>query len=175
MRMRHTRRMLVQAVVTLLVGISVAAVGAASAGGTSKPEHLKGAEAFSFDLPAGTLCNFNYHLSLAIDYNLVVSGDGTAWVERDHQAATHTNLDSGYTLTESDSIGLHTDLVAGVQRQVGLVWHLRDPDGKIVVVHAGQVWFELTNDGSLVVDFTPNSNPDFAAVICPALGGQTAS
>jgi len=32
--------------------------------------------------------------------------------------------------------------------------------------------FDLTTGD--VVSFTPNINPDFAAVICPALGGQPA-
>jgi hypothetical protein len=41
-----------------------------------------------------------------------------------------------------------------------------------VVVHSGQDIFD-TNTGELV-KVTPNDNPDFAAVICPALGGSPA-
>lgn len=56
---------------------------------------------------------------------------------------------------------------------VGLNWHLRTPDGKLVVVQAGQAVFD-TNTGELL-KITPALNPDGAAVICPALGGHPAS
>jgi hypothetical protein len=55
---------------------------------------------------------------------------------------------------------------------VALVWHLRDPSGKLVVVQAGQLLFDI-NTGELL-KATPNLNPSQAAVICPALGGQPA-
>ena len=53
---------------------------------------------------------------------------------------------------------------------VGLFWHLRTPAGKVVVVHAGQTVLD-TATGEFV-KLTPNSAPDLAAVICPALGGS---
>jgi hypothetical protein len=83
--------------------------------------------------------------------------------------ATHANMDTGFVLTETDH---YSDHIAsdGVIKEVGIVWHLRNADGQIVVVHAGQLVF---NPGTgEILKFTPNINPDFAAVICPALGGQ---
>ena len=84
---------------------------------------------------------------------------------------THTNLDTGYVLTELDHVTVTFDNVAGTQKQVGIFWHLRDASGKIVLVQAGQVVFDASGD---VIKVTPNFNPDFAAVACPALGGQPA-
>ncbi len=80
---------------------------------------------------------------------------------------THANLDTGYTLIErlSYNITFYEDS----DRTVGLVWHLRDADGKMQVVQAGQVTF--SEDG---VRHTPGINPNFSEVVCPALGGNPA-
>ena len=83
--------------------------------------------------------------------------------------ATHTNVDTGFVLTETDYFS--DQFRAGQEKVVGIQWHLRTPDGKLIVVHAGNLVLSSTGD---VVSFTPNINPDFAAVICPALGGQPA-
>jgi hypothetical protein len=85
---------------------------------------------------------------------------------------THTNLDTGYSLTEVDHFTAEFDDGTARYKQVGIFWHLRDPSGKLVVVQAGQSIFD-TNTGELL-KVTPNNNPDFAAVICPALGGSPA-
>jgi hypothetical protein len=58
-------------------------------------------------------------------------------------------------------------------KAVGLNWHLRTPDGRLVVVGAGQAVFD-TNTGELV-KITPALPPDAAAVLCAALGGHPAS
>ena len=58
------------------------------------------------------------------------------------------------------------------EKQVGLIWHLRDASGNLVVVGAGEALID-TSTGELL-KFTPNFKPDFAAVICPALGGAPA-
>jgi hypothetical protein len=58
-------------------------------------------------------------------------------------------------------------------RVVGIFWHLRDADGKIVLVQSGQLVINL--ETGEIFEVTPAINPDFAAVICPALGGQPAS
>jgi molybdopterin-guanine dinucleotide biosynthesis protein A len=83
---------------------------------------------------------------------------------------THTNLDTGFTLTETDHFTV-TTATDGQNKLVGIFWHLRNADGKLVVVHAGQMVFSPTGE---VLKFTPNMNPDDAAVICPALGGHPA-
>jgi hypothetical protein len=82
--------------------------------------------------------------------------------------ASHTNVDTGFKLTETDYFS--DQFRAGTEKVVGIQWHLRTTGGKLVVVHAG----ELVVSGGEVLKFTPNFNPDFAAVICPALGGQPA-
>ena len=62
--------------------------------------------------------------------------------------------------------------ITGVRyRNVGLFWHLRDPSGKLVVVHAGTVWFDSVFN---VVKITPDAGGNLASVVCPALGGKPA-
>jgi hypothetical protein len=60
----------------------------------------------------------------------------------------------------------------------GVIWHLRDADGRPVTVEAGQIrqTFVISDDGELIITntFTPGLTPDFAEVICPALGGHPA-
>jgi hypothetical protein len=56
---------------------------------------------------------------------------------------------------------------------VGLVWHLRDPNGKIVVVQAGQELFD-TNTGELI-KVTPASTLMARQYSGPALGGSPAT
>ena len=81
---------------------------------------------------------------------------------------SHTNVDSNYTLTENDTVFLTFDVAS--EKDVGVFWHLRDSSGKLVVVQAGQVRFDETG----LIKFTPNLNPDFADVVCHALGGNPA-
>jgi hypothetical protein len=129
----------------------------------------------SFSAPAGTLCDFNYQLDVTVVDTVVAFGDPnnperTVLIETEYN--THTNLDTGYTLSEVDQIVFQFDASDATFKEVGLFWHLRNADGKIVVVQAGQALFN-TDTGELL-KVTPNFNPDFAAVICPALGGQPA-
>jgi hypothetical protein len=83
----------------------------------------------------------------------------------------HTNVDTGFTLTETDHATQFT-AADGQIKIVGIEWHLRTPEGKIVVVQAGQIVVSATGE---VLTFIPNINPSLAAVICPALGGHPAS
>jgi hypothetical protein len=83
----------------------------------------------------------------------------------------HENADTGFTLTETDHV-TETTTADGQVKDVGVFWHLRTTDGKLVVVQAGQIVFSATGE---VLKVTPSINPDNAAVICPALGGQPAS
>jgi hypothetical protein len=82
----------------------------------------------------------------------------------------HTNLGTGYTLTDTDHFNV-TFQSDGTEKDVGVFLHLRNASGQLVVVRAGQVRYDSNGD---VVKFTPNSGPDAAAVICPALGGNPA-
>jgi hypothetical protein len=146
---------------------------AAWAGG---PTHiLKQTFSGSFSVPAGELCDFDYSQSFTVVDTGVIFGDPdnpTRTVINETEFNTHTNLDTGYSLSERDQIVFQFDASDAQFKQVGIFWHLRNADGKIVVVQAGQLLFN-TDTGELL-KFTPNLNPDFAAVLCTALGGQPA-
>ena len=125
---------------------------------------------FPFDpppLPAGTFCNFNYGEAATISLDAMIF----AGTETDHIAFTdtHTNLDTGFSLMETGNFTVFT--TAGQTKSVGIVWHLRNADGKLVVVQAGQLVISAEGE---ILKVTPDVNPDSAAVICPALGGQPA-
>jgi hypothetical protein len=139
--------------------------------------HQKFSFSVDFTAPAGTFCDFTYHDSFTVDVNEILFGDPnnpTRIIDQVTEFVTHVYVDTGYTLTEVDHFTNEYDLTGPKQqaREVGIVWHLRDRSGKLVVVQAGQLLFDL-NTGELL-KATPNLNPDAAAVICPALGGQPA-
>jgi hypothetical protein len=125
----------------------------------------------TFSFPAGQLCDFDYLQTFRVVDTGVIFADGSSVIS-ETEYVTHTNLDTGYTLSEVDHLVFNFDASDAQLMQVGLYWHLRDASGKLVVVHAGQAVFN-TDTGELL-KFTPNVGPDFAAVICPALGGQPA-
>jgi predicted ribosome-associated RNA-binding protein Tma20 len=87
-------------------------------------------------------------------------------ITQETQEVTHVNLDTDYSLSEVDHEVLVFDASDARFETIGLVWHLRDPDGKIVVVQAGLQVFD-TNTGD-VIKVTPHVNPNSASVICPA-------
>jgi hypothetical protein len=128
-------------------------------------------ESFSFeftipdDFPA--ICDFTYHQAVSVNIENTEFSDGRL-EQHSLVTTTHTNLSSGYALTDSDRFN-STWYPDGSLRVVGLWWHLRDANGKLVVHQAGQLVFGP--DGNLV-KLTANVNADFAAVICPALGGK---
>ena len=145
----------------------VAGITAAWADG---PVHVK--TTFPFDpppLPAGAFCDFTYGEAATVSLDAIIF----AGTETDHIAATvlHTNLDTGFSLTEVDHFTVFT-AADGQAKTVGIVWHLRTADGQLVVVQAGQLVISPTGE---IIKVTPAVNPDTAAVICPALGGQPAT
>jgi hypothetical protein len=132
------------------------------------PQHVK--TTFPFEpppQPAGAFCNFTYGEVATVTLNATISPDR----ETDHIAFTdtHTNLDTGFSLTETGDFTVFT--AAGQIKTVGIFWHLRNADGKLVVVQAGQLVISPTGE---ILKVTPHLTPDNAAVICPALGGQPA-
>jgi opacity protein-like surface antigen len=125
-------RKLVLAMAVTVCALSLAAVASAAA-----PVKTTTADSGSFDAPAGTICDFNYHQSFSEVVTQTIFSDGRVHTHFDI-SVVHTNVDTGYTLTERD----HYDFldITGVKyRNVGLAWHLRDPSGKLVVVRAGTV------------------------------------
>ena len=160
------RRFALVAVGTVL-GVLTLAAGSTAAWADG-PQHVK--TTFPFDpppLPAGAFCNFTYGEAATVSLNAIIF----AGSETDHIAFTdtHTNLDTGFSLTETGDFTVVT--TAGQGKTVGIFWHLRNADGKLVVVQAGQLVISPTGE---IVKVTPDLNPDNAAVICPALGGQPA-
>jgi hypothetical protein len=144
----------------LAIGVLVPVAAAAA------PERFTDSFEDTFVVPAGELCDFEYSQAFS-GTDVVTIFEDRVQVQETLTVA-HTNVDTGYTLTENDR--LFFTFGVGSEKDVGLFWHLRDPSGKMVVVQAGQIRF----DESGLVSVTPNLNPDFAAVICPALGGNPA-
>ena len=152
----------------VLVICAAAALVLAAGAGATQPTHTKYSPVVGpFDFPAGTLCDFHYYETDVIEVNELDYADGTIVV---HVGATitHTNVDTGLTLSEVDHY-TQTFSADGSQKEVGLFWHLRDATGKMVLVQAGQALFD---PNGVPIKVTPNFNPDFAAVMCPALGGH---
>jgi hypothetical protein len=143
----------------------------APAAWADEPTHGQLSFSGTFSAPAGQLCDFAYSNSFTIDDNFLVF-DETKSLDHLTEYVTHTNLDTGYTLTEVDHVTFSFDLRQSSFKQIGLAFHLRDATGKLVLVQAGQILFDA--DTGELLKVTPNVSPDFAAVICPALGGQPA-
>jgi hypothetical protein len=146
----------------------LAPVTGSTAAWADGPQHVK--RSFTSDDTFSGFCDFDLRIVLALSDNVLMFPDGRMTFHATVHF-THTNLATGFTLTDTHHF---TDFVAadGQIKSVGVEWHLRDPSGKLVVVQAGQLVFD--SDGN-VLRFTPNTNPDLAAVGCPALGGQPAS
>jgi hypothetical protein len=156
-----------------LLGVLVLTTGTTAAWADG-PLHEKSSLAGSVTIPAGELCDFAYSESFSFADNAIVFGDPDdpdTVIIQVAQQVTHTNLDTGFTLTEVDHYVIHEG--PDQAKVVGIFWHLRDADGKIVLVQSGQLVVSL--ETGEIVEVTPAINPDFAAVICPALGGQPAS
>ena len=131
-------------------------------------QHVKSTFTFENPQPPGAFCDFNYGEVATVSLDAIIF----AGTETDHIAALviHTNLDTGFSLTEVDHFTVFT-AADGQSKTVGIFWHLRNADGKLVVVQSGQLVISPTGE---IVKVTPAVNPDKAAVICPALGGQPA-
>lgn len=156
--------------------VLTALVLSATAAWADPPTHFKKVTfSDTFSAPAGQLCDFDYFQSFTGVQSLEVFGDPdnpTNVVSHLTIQVSHTNLATGYTLTEVDRMNNTIDSATNVGKTVGIFWHLRDPTGKLIVVQAGQALFDATTGEFLKL--TPAITPDFAAVICPALGGHPA-
>ena len=154
------RRLLVSLALGALVIAALAPVASAA-----KPEHFT--EPFEDEsfFPAGDICDFDY-LQSYTGRDIVAIFDNRVQVH-EKITITHTNVDTGYTLIEV--LSYNATFYEDSDRTVGLLWHLRDENGKMQVVQAGQVSFDENG-----VTHTPGFNPNFTEVICPALGGNPA-
>ena len=114
---------------TLVCACALAFAAVASA---DQPATTPVNDSVSVDLPAGTVCDFHYLLSGT------ETGTQTVFSDRIEfhltQYIAHVNVDTGYTLTERDQFN-YTVYLDGTAKQVGVIWHLRDASGKLVVEH----------------------------------------
>ena len=85
---------------------------------------------------------------------------------------SHTNLETGYTLSEVDTTVQILDFEKDVGMTMGIIWKLRTPEGKLVFVQVGRATYTI--EGELLT-ITPHLLPvDAAAIVCPLLGGHAA-
>jgi hypothetical protein len=163
------KRLLVVMAAMMLAG---ALVSAARAQG---PTHFKETFSDSFVSPAGERCDFEYQISFTVVIHDIVFGDvddPTKLISQVTAHVTHTNLETGYALTEVDRTIQTLDFQAGVGKTVGIIWKLRTPEGKLVFVQVGQVTYTLEGE---VLKITPHLLPeDTAPIVCGLLGGHAA-
>jgi hypothetical protein len=162
----------VLALAAALLGVAILATAATAA----RPQQFKDTFSDTFVSPAGERCDFDYQISFTLTFHDIVFGDpenpdrvishGTAEV-------AHTNLDTGYTLTEVDRSTFFLNLAKNEGKVVGIQWKLRTPEGKLVFVRVGQVRFTL--DEEMTIKITPHLLPeDTAPIVCALLGGHAA-
>jgi hypothetical protein len=135
--------------------------------------------AFAQSAPAGTLCDFDYYEEVVVDGFVQLFVDDSGFIVESYLEhytnlyVLHVNAETGSWFDEVDHynvVGEQTEDDLS-RRTVGLFWHGRNADGSVTVVRAGSIYMDfLTGE----VTFTPNSGPDFAALVCPALGGAPA-
>jgi hypothetical protein len=159
----------------VLAGLAVSALTLAVSAWAAGPLHDKSTFSGSVTFAAGELCDFNYEETFTVVDNSLIYGDPEnpdKVITQETTYVTHTNTDTGYSLSEVDHVVLTFTSADARFKQVGLFWALRDASGKLVVQQAGQAVFNT--DTGEVVKVTPHFNPDFAAVNCTALGGNPA-
>src|SRR5215218_3526234 len=153
-----------------LVALSMAC--AAFAAG---PNHFKDTFSDSFVSPAGERCDFDYRISFTVVINDIVFDDlddPSKVISHITAFVSHTNLGTGYTLTEVDRTIQTLEFEQGVGKTVGIIWKLRTPEGKLVFVQVGQVTYTLEGE---VLKITPHLLPENAApIVCGLLGGHAA-
>jgi hypothetical protein len=159
----------------LLVVAAALLIAASMAGAVvaAQPHHFKGTFSDSFVVPAGERCDFDERISFTLVFNDIVFGDVNdprQVISHMKAFVSHTNLKTGYTLTERDNIVQILNFERGVGMTMGIIWKLRTPEGKLVFVQVGRVTYTL--DGE-VLTITPHLLPENAApIVCGLLGGK---
>jgi len=159
----------------VLAGLAVSALTLAVSAWAAGPLHVKDTFSGSSTFAAGELCDFNYAETFTVVDNTLVYGDPEnpdKVITQETLYVTHTNTDTGYSLSEVDHAVFTFTSADAHFKQVGVFWALRDASGRLVVQQAGQAVFNT--DTGEVVKVTPHFDPDFAEVNCTALGGNPA-
>jgi hypothetical protein len=163
------KRLLIMALATVLAGTLVAAANA------KRPAHFRDSFSDSFVIPAGELCDFDQRISFTLSFNDIVFGDlDDPELVISHVTAfvSHTNVETGYTLTEVDRTTERFDFRNGVGKVTGIIWKLRTPEGKLVFTQMGQIVFTFEGDE---LKRTPHMQPpDVSPIVCGLLGGHAA-
>jgi hypothetical protein len=165
----------------VLLPIALAAIGVAAGGAPASaatPVHAKRTVGpIIVDVAAGALCDFNYDEEDSYTQTVIRFLDDAGNLVRVEDAVDltvlHRNADTGQTLIEEVHYAAYVDFVGGVARVTGESWHLRDEGGRPVLSGAGLIATDLTTGE--VLTQTSDAKADFAATICPALGGAPAS
>jgi hypothetical protein len=167
-------RLRVASCALLVIGLLSAGAPASAARPTRQTDTIT----FASKSPAGQTCNFPLRdtitLTIAVMTLTDASGDAVLEVEHGTGTITHTNLATGYTLTEVGPLNSVRSLDSNTGSTMGVQWHLRDPSGKIVLTVAGRLTYSL--DPFEIITVTPRVERylDYAQTICPLLGGSPA-
>lgn len=164
---------------TAALGVIIATLSLASTAAATPPVIGLSFSHGTVTAPAGTLCDFAYRQDWVQTIRLeLFYPTGVHTQAHFKQQITHTNLDTGFALTDAPVFNVIDSRQPNVATFNGVIWHLRDADGRPVTVEAGQIrqTFVMSDDGELITTdtFTPGLTPDFAEVICSALGGHPA-
>jgi hypothetical protein len=163
------KRLFIIALAALLGGTLVAAANA------NGPTHFRGTFSDSFVTPAGERCDFAERISFTVRFNDIVFGDlddPDRVISHITAFVSHTNLKTGYTLTEVDRTTERFDFRNGVGKVTGIIWKLRTPEGKLVFTQMGQIRFTLDGED---LKRTPHMQPaDVSPTVCVLLGGHPA-
>jgi hypothetical protein len=164
------RRAVLVVAAALLVAASVG-----SAASAARPHHFKGTFSDVFVIPAGERCDFDQQISFTLKFNDIVFGDladPSKLISHVTADVAHTNLNTGYTLTEVDTTVQILDFERGVGATMGIIWKLRTPEGKLVFVQVGRATY---TDEDELLTITPHLLPvDVAPIVCGLLGGHAA-
>ena len=95
--------------VGLLAGLVVTVLTLTVSAWAARPLHDQSTFSDSFTFNAGELCDFNYVQEFTVVDNTLVYGDPEnpdKVLTQEKQYVTHTNVDTGYTLSEVDHLAL---------------------------------------------------------------------
>jgi hypothetical protein len=159
----------------ILVAAGTLAATLVGAAGAARPIHQRETFSGSSVSAAGERCDFDYRVTFKLTFNDLVFGDLEApdrLISHVTAFVSHTNLETGYTLTEVDRTVQLIDFPADKGKTVGIQWKLRTPEGKLVFVRVGQLRYTLEGE---IVKITPHLLPeDVVPIVCGLLGGHAA-
>lgn len=166
-------------VIVLLGSLAVSLASVVPRASADAPLQDRLIDSGSFTFGAGEVCDFDYRYSFDTTVHVIVRGtreDPQKLIAHLGIEATHTNLDTGASLTERSSYHQLLHVGGPGFRSVGSLQHLWTAAGRNLLLAAGQVWFAPDLVGP--IRSTPHAQPGLpdgnAGTICRALGGAPA-